>query len=181
MNDRKYRLHLQTYILIFLLLLIASCGGGSSSTGEDGAPFSPFDDAVISGSVLNPRLPAGEIFIGDEISGPRILDLATGRYRLLEGYDWEERSAENFLLEFAAHVSPDRQEILETVNNCTPSQGLIGAGDCIVFRDLAGQETGRIEFPPSAGFGLGGPAKLSHDGQLVAVVADFDNTVFFGK
>ncbi len=168
-------------LLLSLLVTLAGCGGGSSEVNTVSDQMSP--DAPIANlpstntSIVNPSLPDGEIFIGGAVDGPRILNLRTGRYRQLDGFNWEEREDDNFLAYFAAFFSVDRQEILESFISCElKPEVLAGWDDCIVFRDLNGRETGRFVIPVGGTLGLGlfEPAKLSPDRQFVAAVVDID-------
>ena len=153
---------------IILALLVAGCGGGGSSPDIATAP-------IEAGNA------AGQIFIGSEVHGPRLLNLQTGRYTLIENFDWEERLDDDFLLSFSASISADGSEFLETVGNCQRRTNSLIADDCIVIRDRNGVVTGGFVVPLAGGLGVARPAKLSPDRQVIAAAVDFDGSDFLHR
>jgi len=125
---------------------------------------------------LNGEL-TGEIFIGNRIDGPWIMDLTTGRYTPIPGVDWDEPDNFPGLAKFSAYPADDGTEFVETVKNCKDT-GTLSFDDCFIFHDQQGGVVGRFDIP-HGDHGTDGPAKISLDHQFIAVpVAD---TGIFGS
>lgn len=147
-----------------IIIIILCCFNGVSCnknkvTEPEGIPF---DDIV-----------KGRIFIGNSVNGGWILDLGTGHYSKIPNTNWGENNSYHSLADFSATALPyGNGTFVETIENCVVQFG--NDKDCIVFHDEVGNITNSFEIPDIAL----GSAKLSPDGNLVAVVVENETRPF---
>ena len=135
--------------VLILLTLLANCGNGGSISPKD--------------KIVNSKF-SGKMFIGGESDGPWIMDFSTGHYTAIPGVQWEDNPDYHHEADFSAYPSRDGQEFIETISQCKYLGGF-DYGDCLVIHKKSGEIIRKIDVPHETH----GPARFSHDRQLIAV------------